>query len=51
MYNESGRGSSAIVVDGSGRGWIVTCAAAMDLGRVVVGEVFGSGIVDEENGS
>ena len=32
-------------------GRMVTCAAGMLRGRTAVGEVFGSGIVDEENGS
>ena len=50
MYRESGRGSIVVVVVfGRCRIWI--CDAAMDFGRVVAGEVFGSGIEDPEKGS
>jgi len=49
-YRESGRGSTVVfVVAWRGRIWIWD--AAMDFGRVVAGEVFGSGIEDPEKGS
>ena len=37
------------VVEGRGRIWI--CDGGMDFGRVVAGDVFGSGIDDAEKGS
>ena len=50
-YKESGRGSWAGDLAGKRRGQTVTCGAAMNSGRVVAGDVFGSGIDDAENGS
>lgn len=37
--------------DGGRRGRMVICGAVMDFGRVVAGEVFGSGMDEAEKGS
>jgi hypothetical protein len=50
-YKVSGKGSEAGAWAGRCKGRMVNLGASMFLGRVVLGEVFGSGMVVAEKGS